>query len=80
MDLRFSQTSWIGCPVCYITYCFVFREDIQKLAKENDTYEDDVKDLKEKHRLEKRNKEKLDRVLYDAACSLRLALGVKMLR
>lgn len=50
------------------------REEIQSLAKENEQLQEDLKETKTKFRAEKRNKEKVDRILYDAAEAIKMML------
>lgn len=56
--------------------CFLYREEIQSLAKENEQLQEDLKEAKTKYRAEKRNKEKVDRILYDAAEAIKMMLQV----
>lgn len=55
---------------------FLYREEIQSLAKENEQLQEDLKEAKTKYRAEKRNKEKVDRILYDAAEAIKMMLQV----
>ncbi|XP_061169615.1 cilia- and flagella-associated protein 157-like [Saccostrea echinata] len=50
------------------------REEIQNLAKENEQLEEDLKEATVKYSSEKRNKEKVDKILFDAAEAIKLML------
>ncbi|XP_048774461.2 cilia- and flagella-associated protein 157-like [Ostrea edulis] len=50
------------------------REEIQNLAKENEQLEDSLKDANTNYITEKKNKGKVDRILYDAGEAIKLML------
>ena len=53
-----------------------YREEIEKLAKENELYEEDIVSAKVKLKEQSKEKEKVERVLADAAEALKTALQV----
>lgn len=59
-------------------WTFEFREEIQNLAKENEQLEDSLKDANTNYITEKKNKGKVDRILYDAGEAIKLMLKVYM--
>lgn len=69
-------SSHLSFSILKLIFFFQYREEIQSLAKENEQLQEDLKEAKTKFRAEKRNKEKVDRILYDAAEAIKMMLQV----
>jgi hypothetical protein len=55
---------------------FIWREEIQDFAKENELLEEDIKKVREECVAEKKNRLKLEKLINDVATSLKIALRV----
>jgi hypothetical protein len=60
----------------FINFWNVFREEIDRINKDNDNLELELRTETEKVAQEVKNRKKLERVLQDAAGALRVALRV----
>ena len=61
---------------CWLIYHVCFREEIQSLSKENEIQEVQIRSGEEKLKEEIQAREKLEKILQDAAGALRVALRV----